>query len=188
MQKRLNFRDNLITLLLVIIVLIIDQGTKYLAKILLQPRRSISILGDFFRLTYVENPGMAFGIQIGNRFIFNSLSIIAVIVIFYYLFILRHQLMYRVSFSFILGGAFGNLLDRFLRGRVIDFLDVDFFNVHFQGGKFLFFNLPAYSMDRWPVFNIADVAVSIGMIMIILITLFDSKAQESAKNVPSKEV
>lgn len=159
-------------------VLILDQVTKYLAKIFLQPVYSVSVLGNFFRLTYVENPGIAFGLRIENKLLFTILSIVAIVVIFYYLFTLRDHIMLRVAFASILGGALGNLVDRFLYGRVVDFLDFEFFNVHIPRFKFLFFNFHGYSMDRWPVFNIADVAVTVGMVIIIFNALFDQKIKK----------
>ncbi len=166
-----------LTLSVVAGVLLVDQLTKWLAKVYLRPRHSIQILGDFLRFTYVENPGMAFGIQISNKLLFNVLSIIAVLVIFYYLVKLHDHQLLRISFAMILGGAFGNLIDRFLYGRVVDFIDVEFFDIAFKGGKFLFWNLPPYEMSRWPVFNVADMAVSTGMIIILLATLFEKNSE-----------
>jgi len=178
-----------ITLLIVVSVVALDQLTKWLARVYLQPRESIPIIGDFLRLTYVENPGMAFGIQFENKLLFNVLSILAVFVIFYYLFKMKDHALLRVSFAMILGGAFGNLIDRFWRGRVVDFVDVEFFDIHFRGGKFLFFELPAYSLVRWPVFNVADMAVSLGMIAIIISAFFEHKwaHQPIVQNATTKE-
>lgn len=174
-------------LLVIFAVVIFDQVTKYLAVAFLQPRGSITILGNFLRLTYVENPGMAFGIEIDNKILFNVLSIIAVLIIFYYLFKLRSHPLLRFSFAVILGGAFGNLLDRFIRGRVVDFLDIEFFDIHFPGGTFLLWNFPAYSLYRWPVFNIADMAVSIGMVIILFTTFFDTSPVTSLDNAAQEE-
>lgn len=165
-------------------VLILDQFTKYLARFFLQPVHSVSIIGNFFKLTYIENPGIAFGLRIDNKLFFTFLSIAAVIIIFYYLFLLKDQKYLRFAFAMILGGAFGNLIDRFLYGRVVDFLDFEFFDVSIPPFKILFLQFSGYSMDRWPVFNIADIAVSLGMIIIIANTLFDRKLRldDSSKN------
>jgi signal peptidase II len=175
-------------LLIILFVVAFDQITKYFAIIYLQPRGSVTVLGDFLRLTYVENPGMAFGIEIDNKILFNVLSIVAVLVIFYYLFKLRSHSLLRISFAVILGGAFGNLIDRFMHGRVVDFLDVEFFDIHFPGGSFLFWNFPAYSLYRWPVFNIADMAVSIGMLIILLTTFFNNPPVTALDNAAREEV
>ncbi len=159
-------------------VLILDQVTKYLARIFLQPVYTVPLLGDFFRLTYVENPGIAFGLRISNKLLFTVLSILAIVVIFYYLFSMKDHKVLRIAFAFILGGAFGNLIDRFLFGKVVDFLDFEFFDIRIPPFKFLFFDFSGYSMDRWPVFNVADIAVTIGMIIILVNAIFDHQHSE----------
>lgn len=183
----LEKRKVISTFLIVLLVFLLDQATKFLAIIYLQPHGSIALLGDFLRLTYVENPGMAFGIEIDNKILFNILSIFAVLVIFYYLFKLRSHVFMRISFAVILGGAFGNLFDRFLRGRVVDFLDIEFFDIHLTGGSFLLWSLPQYSMYRWPVFNVADMAVSLGMLIIIFSAFFDCPPVTSINNPAQEE-
>ncbi|HEY6951808.1 MAG TPA: signal peptidase II, partial [Bacteroidota bacterium] len=122
---------------------------------------SIPVLGDFFRLTFIENPGMAFGIDVGGKLFLTMFSTLASIGILYYLFKIRDEaLVIRVSLAMILGGAIGNLIDRvfygilfgdgpLFYGKVVDFLDVDFFNVSFAG----------FHISRWPIFNVADAAV-----------------------------
>jgi signal peptidase II len=171
-------------LIIIFLILVLDQFTKYLARFFLQPVQTVSIMGNFFKLTYIENPGFAFGLRINNKLFFTFLSIIAVIIIFYYLFLLKDHKYLRFAFAIILGGAFGNLIDRFLYGRVVDFLDFDFFDVSIPSFKILFLNFSGYSMDRWPVFNIADIAVSLGMIIIIASTIFNRrlKLDDSSKN------
>lgn len=173
------FTKNLkITVGLFTFVLLLDQFSKHLAKLYLKPVHSVSVIGDFFKLTFVENPGIAFGVLVSNKTSFTVLSIIAVLVIFYYLFKLKDNLLLRTAFAIILGGAFGNLIDRFTAGKVVDFFDFEFFNFNLPSFKFLIFNFHGYAMDRWPVFNIADSAVSIGMIIIIFSALFDKGETE----------
>ncbi|MBN2366391.1 MAG: signal peptidase II [Calditrichaeota bacterium] len=163
-------------------VLFLDQVSKYLAKYFLQPVHSVPVLGDFFRLTYVENPGIAFGLRIENKLIFTLLSILAIIIIFYYLFAMKDHKVLRIAFAFILGGALGNLIDRFLYGRVVDFLDFQFFDIRIPQFKILFFDFSGYSMDRWPVFNVADIAVTVGMIIILINALFDKQHNTAPSN------
>lgn len=128
------------------------------------------IIGDFLRLTYIENPGMAFGIDIGGKLFFSIFSVLASIGIIYYLFKVRQEsVFFRISLAMILGGAVGNLIDRvfygvifdeapFFYGKVVDFIDADFFNINIFG----------YHMNRWPVFNIADASVTCGVILLLL--------------------
>jgi signal peptidase II len=128
------------------------------------------IIGYFLKLTYIENPGMAFGIDLGGKTFFSIFSIAASIGILYYLYKAKgERFPQRFALAMILGGAIGNLVDRvfyglifeggsLFSGRVVDFIDVDFFDVNFFG----------YHLSRWPVFNIADASVTIGVLLLVL--------------------
>jgi signal peptidase II len=162
------------------IIVTADQITKLLVKGISIPSLGIQIygmpygfsrplLGNTVRLTYIENPGMAFGIDVGGKLFFSIISIIASVAIVVYLYRARHDALgFRISLSMILGGAVGNLVDRVFHGviwgdaslfygRVVDFLDVDFFNFNFFG----------HQVSRWPVFNVADAAVTIGVVLLL---------------------
>lgn len=168
-------------LVLSVCIVIADQITKLLVKGISIPSLGIHhegmryglsrpVFGDFFRLTYIENPGMAFGIDVGGKLFFSIFSIIASGVILFYLYKARSEsLGFRLSLALILGGAVGNLIDRvfygvifdegsLFYGKVVDFLDVDFFNI----------TLGSYSMTRWPVFNIADASVTVGVLLMLI--------------------
>jgi signal peptidase II len=144
----------------------------------------ISVIGSFFQLTFIENPGMAFGYDPGNKFkLYVSLfSLIASIALIVYIYISRKQsLSLRISLAFILGGAVGNLIDRMFYGilygyaplfygRVVDFLDFDF--IHFT--------LFGRSFERFPIFNLADASVTIGVLILILFYKHHQKETETA--------
>jgi signal peptidase II len=165
LQKSFSFKWIAV---IIIVLVILDQLTKYVIKTSMYLGQSFTVLGDFFRITYVENPGMAFGLRLGNPFVFMMLSIIAAALVFYYLYRLRDQnWLLQLAMAFISAGAIGNLTDRFLYGRVVDFLDFEFFDIHIPAFSVLSVNFPGYSMTRWPVFNVADMAVTGGMIIII---------------------
>ncbi len=132
---------------------------------------SIPVFGDFLRITFIENPGMAFGIEVVDGKIFLTMfSIAASIGILFYLYLMRSEkLLFRLSLALILGGAIGNLIDRvfygviygessLFHGKVVDFIDADFFNIDFLG----------FQLSRFWVFNIADASVSIGVVMMLL--------------------
>ena len=164
-------------------VIILDQVTKILVKNFMNYRDSISIIGDFFRFTYIENPGMAFGLQMENKLLFTLLSIGATIVVFIYLYKMRNEKMILVvALSLIMGGAVGNLFDRLFYGRVVDFLDFEFFDILIPEFNFVFIDFPGFDLTRWPIFNIADSAVTIGMILITWMIFFvkDTPKHESA--------
>jgi signal peptidase II len=163
------------------LIVLVDQATKLAVKGVNLPwlgvrwegmtyGENIPVLGDFFRLTYIENPGMAFGIDFGGKVFFSILSILASGAILAYLIRMRRAPAgFRISLALILGGAVGNLIDRvfygvlygdgaLFHGRVVDFFDVDFFNI----------TLGSYSLTRWPVFNIADASVTVGVLLLLL--------------------
>jgi signal peptidase II len=184
-------------LYLTLVVIVADQISKFYIKGISIPAlnikfegmylgESISVIGDFFRITFTENPGMAFGFDPGSDFkLFISVfSLVASIGLLIYLFTVRKKsLSLKIAIALILGGAVGNVIDRMFYGlifdyaplfygKVVDFFDFDFFN----------FSIFGRSYDRWPIFNIADAAVSIG----VLILLFFYRHHE-AEDKKSKE-
>src|SRR5574341_1223344 len=90
-----------------------------------------------------------------------------------------------ISAGSIMGGAFGNLVDRFRFGQVVDFLDFDFFDISIPQFKFGFLDFPGFYLDRWPVFNLADSSVTCGAVLIILQMFLTKKkpAEASLENV-----
>jgi len=168
-------------LFVTLFVVLGDQATKLMIKGFSIPAlgihvqgiplgSSISVIGDFARLTYIENPGMAFGIDVGGKLFFSLFSVIASVGILLYLYKMRNErLLFRFSLALILGGAVGNLIDRvfygvlfndgmLFYGRVVDFIDVDFFNVNIFG----------YHLSRFPIFNVADSSVTIGVLILLI--------------------
>ena len=167
-------------LYLSLFIVLTDQISKMMVKGISLPSLGINveglplgssrpIFGELLRLTYIENPGMAFGIDIGGKLFFSFFSIVASIGILIYLYKSRNEnLAFRISLAMILGGAVGNLIDRvfygvlyeegpLFYGKVVDFLDADFFNI----------NLFGYHMSRWPVFNVADASVTCGVLLML---------------------
>ncbi len=134
--------------------------------------QSKNILGDFFKLTFVENPGIAFGIDVNetSKLLLSIFTLFASIGILYYLWKSRDQkLIVRLALAFILGGAIGNLIDRtfygvfygyekIFYGHVVDFFNVDFFD----------FTIFGRTYERWPIFNIADASVTVGVLLLLI--------------------
>ena len=144
-------------------MLALDQSTKWLIKTSMRLFQSIPVFGqDFFRLTYIENDGIIFGLPFGSRIFLTVITIFAIIFLIYYITRMNYApAAPKIALGLILGGAFGNFADRLLRGSVVDFLDFDF---------------PDFIMERWPVFNAADSSVNLGMtILIIYLLFFDNK-------------
>jgi len=161
-------------------VVVIDQITKFLVKGLkiesiglniegMPYGMSKPVLGDFFKITFIENPGMAFGIDIGPKMFLTIFTILASFVILYYIYKHRNDgLLIRLSLALILAGAIGNLIDRtfygiiykyapIFQGRVVDFVQVDFWD----------FTILGRTYTTWPIFNIADVSVTAGFLIIL---------------------
>lgn len=152
-----------------VLIIISDQiSKKIFEKFLSQvDGNSVKAIGDeFARFTLAYNTGIAFSIKLGGRYFLSAVSFLASIVIIYLIFktdkVKKLELW---AFSFILGGAIGNLIDRAFYGKVIDFIDCDF---------------PDLIMNRWPIFNLADSFVTIGMIFLAIQYLFFEK--KSAKS------
>ena len=80
-----------------------------------------------------------------------------------------------IMMAMIFGGALGNLTDRFSRGSVVDFLDFEFIDIHLSAFDFLFIHFPGYHMTRWPIFNVADMGVTIGMFILMIFVLFEKE-------------
>ena len=141
-------------------VVLIDQLTKLAARAFLRGQEPVNILGEYCRLTYLENPGMAFGIRVGGPAFFTVFATLASLVVLIYLFRLRGDRSgARFALALIFGGAVGNLIDRLLYGQVVDFIEVGVKNF------------------RWPVFNVADSAVTVGMILLIVLVLTERQEE-----------
>jgi len=128
--------------------------------------QSIPVIHNFFYLTYVTNDGMAFGLSLpGGQWSLNILSILMTFVLGYFFWLERNShLIIKLSLSLIISGAIGNLVDRILAGKVIDFM-------HIKVGSYW----------EWYIFNIADTSVSIGMILFVFHSLyFQNKIEDEA--------
>jgi len=161
-------------------VVIIDQISKIYVKGIDLPflgltihgmpyNSSINVIDNFFLITFIENPGMAFGIQLGGKLLLSIFTLLATILIVYFLIKNKNETLYlRTSLAFILGGAVGNLIDRLFYGVIYGYAPlfygrvVDFF--HFNMPDFSFFGKNFYT---FPIFNVADISVTIGFVMIL---------------------
>ena len=171
-------------LFLTALVVVLDQATKLFVKGFtlpffhhegLQLGMSVPVLGDALRLTYIENPGMAFGIELGSQLYLAIFSLLASLGVLYYLHKVRDELLViRVSLALILGGAIGNLIDRMFYGiifdeaplfygKVVDFIDVNFLH-----------------LSRFGIFNVADAAVTTG---VVLLLVFHRKAEAPKREI-----
>lgn len=141
----------IIIIIISIILLCIDQISKLLVVNLLTKTDSITIIKNFFYLTYINNDGAAFSILVGKRIFLILIAVLVIVMLIRY--IKKNNIQNKlelVSISLIIGGSLGNLMDRVIRGYVIDFLDFKIFNYNF------------------PIFNLADTFIVIGVILLLL--------------------
>ncbi len=175
-----------IFLIITILSVFADQLSKTLITALLKPGESIPVVGDFFRITFVLNPGGVFGTKLGNQNFYTLVSILAIgVTLWFYFKIKGKENILRIGLCLVLGGAVGNLIDRFRFGEVVDFLDFDFFNIKLPPKDILFLKFPGFSLDRWPVFNLADSFVLIGMCLVIIHLLFTQEKPGVAGEISS---
>ena len=159
------------------------------------PYESIPVVGQLFRLTFTENPGMAFGLSLGSKLFLTLFSIVATGLIGAYLWhVRRAPTAYRVALALVLGGAFGNIIDRtfygmlweyapLFYGNVVDFIHLDM-SVLFPGGVWPAW-LPYFGgrhVSLFPIGNIADLAI-IGGVATILLT--QKQAQAALQPAPA---
>ena len=139
--------------LLTVVFLIIDIISKIVVSKLMNVYDSIILIKDFFYITYVRNTGAAWSIFEGRVLWLIIISLMIITFIIYYVFknIPKNKVEF-VGYSLVLGGAFGNLLDRIIYGYVVDFLDFYIFGYDY------------------PIFNLADSFIFIGVILVIIYT------------------
>ena len=145
----------------------LDQLIKYIINEVISLERSVSVIGDFFRITYVRNYGAAFNILSGNRLFLIAIACITLLIIYYFL-IKDHvnSTLEQVGYGLFIGGILGNLWDRMIHGYVIDYLDFRIFQVHM------------------PIFNYADICICFGVFLCVLALL---KEEMGWKKLQSKK-
>ena len=152
--------------LISLVIVLLDQFAKLLVLRGMRLGQSIPIVRGFFDLTFVLNPGAAFSLfatlpeWVRNPF-FILISVgAAVLIVVYRSWCLQENRLASVSLALILGGAIGNLIDRLRYGVVVDFLDAHIYQYH------------------WPIFNVADSAISVGVTLLLLEMLLEWRREK----------
>ncbi|MCI8407646.1 MAG: signal peptidase II [Lachnospiraceae bacterium] len=151
--------------IILVFLVIIDQVTKYIAKLYLEGQDAFSVFPNIFEFCYLEggNTGAAFGLFRGNTFLLSIISLVVFLVIvgcFWHISKKPQNKWLSFCLVFMAAGAFGNWIDRFFRGYVIDFL--------------------YFKLIDFPIFNVADCYVTISAIILIVLVAF-SKEEEIEK-------
>lgn len=160
----------IIGMVIVFILLVFDQFTKYLAATYLKGGHSIILIKGVFQLHYLENRGAAFGIMQGMKiwFVIGTLLMLAVMIFIYWKSPMEQKFKWaRMIIMILTAGAIGNLIDRLRLDYVIDFFYFELIN--------------------FPIFNVADVYVSCGMVLLVLFGLFYYKEEDIERLIPFKK-
>lgn len=129
-------------------VLLLDLLTKYIVQSRMELFQSVPVIDNIFHITYIMNPGAAFGMMANKTGLFITVTLVLLIGVAVFYKQLRQQGALAVSaLGLVVGGALGNLIDRLRYGQVVDFLD---FRI-------------------WPIFNVADVAIVVGMALLVIV-------------------
>lgn len=149
----------MIVVIISCVVFIVDLLTKYVIQnhIALQ---NVEIIKGFFSLTYAENTGMAWSLLSGKQAFLSVVSAIAIGVMIYYVVAKNVDKFTKIALALMIGGAAGNLFDRLFLGYVRDFLDFIIFRYDF------------------PIFNVADSALTIGVILLIIASFIEDKGEK----------
>lgn len=141
-------RNSMIFASVAVAAIVLDQAAKALVVARVDPGQSITLIPGVLELTHSTNTGAAFGILKGNSqlVVLGALLVVALTVAWFYAFRFRRSFASFLGLGLIIGGAAGNLIDRVTRHKVVDFLDLGW----------------------WPVFNFADVAIVVGVIIVMI--------------------
>jgi len=170
MKKNFTWKRALIAVAIFVLLILLDQWTKYLAITYLKNQPPFVILPGIFQLCYLENRGAAFGMMQGKQILFVIMAFVAFAFIIYAYFKLpweKHFHLLRAAGIMIAGGAFGNLVDRVVRGYVVDFF--------------------YFELIDFPVFNVADIYVTVATVLLAILLLFYYKEEELECLFPSKK-
>ena len=167
-KNHVRWIDHIYSFLLIITIIAIDQGTKYLVQLRMRLGESICIIPGFFNLVYAMNPGGAFGLwanksHLFRAFFFFFIAIVAIIILIFIYFDPSYGMLTRIGIVLLLGGAIGNIIDRIRWRMVVDFLDFYWRSFH------------------WPAFNAADTAISIGIGLFLIELWIDFRKKSEEK-------
>ena len=132
------------------VVVILDQASKRLIWAAFEDTGGTELIGSLLRIRLSTNTGAVMGILSDSRPILIAVTIISIIALIYFAYRMRYAPVFRrICLGLVLGGAFGNLIDRIATGKVVDFIDM---------------GIGSY---RWPTYNVADIAVTVGAVILI---------------------
>ena len=147
-----------------VIALAIDQITKIIASTFLKLNMSVQVINKFFYLTLCQNEGAAWGLFKNNKIVIILGTIVAIVLIYHFIYVFKENKRNDFAFGLLIGGLLGNLVDRIIFGYVRDFLDFYIFKYDY------------------PIFNVADICIVIGVLFLMLAVLKGEDSNESSSN------
>jgi signal peptidase II len=168
LQLNMKNKYYLITLL----ILVTDHIAKWIVRTKLYPREALEIIPGYLRLSYLHNSGVAFGLfneveSVWKPYILAGMAIVAVaVIVIYGMRVSQSRRLLQLALAITLGGILGNFIDRILRGYVIDFIEFHIKEVF-----------------HWPTFNIADSAITIGIVLLLIDTIRNPALEEEKQSV-----
>lgn len=164
-------RSLFLVLVIALVILMLDQVTKEIVVRTVDLRDHFGTSQTFFYITHERNEGLVFGIFRDVPWVARTAPLLATLVLAYlYTQLDPGHLWQSIGFGLVLGGAFGNLVDRFFRGFVVDFIQFNFYFIPDSWG------LPT---KRYPAFNVADMAICVGVAILVFAWYCASKEQSS---------
>jgi len=160
MKKNKGFRM-IVDILVIILLVVSDQFTKYLAVMKLKGQASVSLIDGVLELQYLENKGAAFGMLQNKKTLFIFMTVVMLFVVFYVLYKLPQKkkfVIWQIFLCLICAGGIGNMIDRVRLDYVVDFI--------------------YFSLIDFPIFNLADILVTIGTVLFFIVILFCVKEEE----------
>ncbi|MGK9043780.1 signal peptidase II [Mammaliicoccus vitulinus] len=146
----------------IILLIAIDQFTKLLIVKSLEVGESIKVVSNAIYITSHRNQGAAWGILQGKMWLFYIVTVVVLVILFMFFKNEGYgQPVMQLGLSLLIAGSIGNFIDRLIRGEVVDFIDTYIFSYNF------------------PIFNVADAALTIGVIVLIIVILFEGKEEKA---------
>lgn len=142
-------------ILLIGTLVLLDQLMKYFIQANIPLNISYEVIPGVLSIGHVRNYGAAWSMMLGQRWFFIVIGLVALVILSYYFKKLYRNWLYGLGFAFLIGGTLGNLIDRLVTGYVVDMFELDFIN--------------------FPVFNIADCALTLGVIIVLIAMMRDQE-------------
>ena len=160
-MKEKNIKIKPIPIIIIALLTSVDQFTKFIIKSKFMLYESKEVIKNVFAITYIQNKGAAWGVMQGKRIFFLILTVFVILGCFWILYNIidnRKYIMLTTCVIFLISGAVGNMIDRFKLGYVVDFFD--------------------FKLIDFPVFNVADIYVTVSMFLILFLMIFKYKEED----------